>query len=116
MPAGHRASITGRSNPTQAACCTRSIITMKGANKAELRMWPFHAASPFFAAGADTPSAFLESCLACIAAHEADVGAFVHMNLDGAREAAARSTERWKAGKPLSKIDGMPVGIKDIVE
>jgi Asp-tRNA(Asn)/Glu-tRNA(Gln) amidotransferase A subunit family amidase len=79
-------------------------------------MWPFHAASPFFAAGTDTPSAFLECCLACIAAHEADVGAFVHMNQDGAREAAARSTERWKAGKPLSKIDGMPVGIKDIVE
>jgi hypothetical protein len=38
------------------------------------------------------------------------------MNQDGAREAAARSTERWKAGKPLPKIDGMPVGIKDIVE
>jgi Asp-tRNA(Asn)/Glu-tRNA(Gln) amidotransferase A subunit family amidase len=89
---------------------------MKAANSAGLCMWPFHAASPFFAAGTDTPSAFLESCLACIAAHEADVGAFVHMNLDGAREAAARSTRRWKTGKPLSKIDGMPVGIKDIVE
>jgi hypothetical protein len=38
-------------------------------------MWPFHAASPFFAAGTDTPSAVLECCLACIAAHEADVGA-----------------------------------------
>jgi len=79
-------------------------------------MWPFHAASPFFAAGTDTPAAFLESCLACVAAHEPEIGAFVHMNPDGAREAAARSTQRWKAGKPLSKIDGMPVGIKDIVE
>jgi Asp-tRNA(Asn)/Glu-tRNA(Gln) amidotransferase A subunit family amidase len=79
-------------------------------------MWPFHAASPFFASGADTPSAFLESCLACVAAHEPDVRAFVHMNQEGARQAAARSTERWKGGAPLSRIDGMPVGIKDIVE
>jgi Asp-tRNA(Asn)/Glu-tRNA(Gln) amidotransferase A subunit family amidase len=79
-------------------------------------MWPFHVASPFFASGGDTPSAFLESCLACIAAHEPAVRAFVHMNQDGAREAAARSSARWKAGKPLSPIDGMPVGIKDIVE
>ncbi len=79
-------------------------------------MWPFHTELASFAAGQDTPSEFLESCLACIAAHEADVGAFVHTNIEGAREAAARSTARWKAGKPLSLIDGMPVGIKDIVE
>ncbi|HEY4263819.1 MAG TPA: amidase [Micropepsaceae bacterium] len=79
-------------------------------------MWPFQPALSAFAAGTDTPSDFLECCLACIDAHEADVGAFVHVNKDGARAAAARSTMRWKAGKPLSRIDGMPVGIKDIVE
>jgi Asp-tRNA(Asn)/Glu-tRNA(Gln) amidotransferase A subunit family amidase len=79
-------------------------------------MWPFHAALASFAAGTDSPSAFLECSLACIEAHEAEVGAFVHRNEEGAREAAARSTARWKAGMPLSLIDGMPVGIKDIVE
>lgn len=79
-------------------------------------MWTFHTELPAFASGKDTPSDFLESCLACIAAHEAEVGAFVHMNLDAAREAARRSAARWKEGKPLSRIDGMPVGIKDIVE
>src|SRR4029077_8320698 len=26
------------------------------------------------------------------------------------------SNERWRAGKPLSPIDGMPIGIKDIIE
>src|ERR1700712_641188 len=31
MPAGRRASITGRSNPTRDACCTKSIITTKAA-------------------------------------------------------------------------------------
>ena len=79
-------------------------------------MWTFHTELPAFASGKDTPSDFLESCLACIAAHEPEVGAFVHMNLDAAREAAQRSSARWKEGKPLSRIDGMPVGIKDIVE
>ena len=36
--------------------------------------------------------------------------------LPAARAAADRSSERWRAGKPLSPIDGMPVGIKDIIE
>ena len=33
-----------------------------------------------------------------------------------ARAAADQSTKRWREGKPLSPIDGMPVGIKDIIE
>ena len=47
---------------------------------------------------------------------EPRIGAFVCTNLPAARAAADRSTERWRAGKPLSPIDGMPVGIKDIIE
>ena len=42
--------------------------------------------------------------------------AFVHLNEAGARAAADASTARWKAGKPLSAIDGMPVAIKDLLE
>ena len=49
-------------------------------------------------------------------AWEPKIGAFVTLNLAGARAAADRSTERWRAGKPLSPIDGMPIGIKDIIE
>jgi Asp-tRNA(Asn)/Glu-tRNA(Gln) amidotransferase A subunit family amidase len=86
----------------------------EGARASELR--PFHAARAQFASGADSPSNFLESCLAAIAEYERRIGAFVHLNETGAREAAARATARWKQGKPLSLIDGMPVGIKDIVE
>src|SRR5205814_3887300 len=33
-----------------------------------------------------------------------------------ARAAADRSTERWRGGRSLSGIDGMPLGIKDIIE
>ncbi len=77
---------------------------------------PYLAATPRFASGADTPRDFLERCLADLAALEPKIGAFVNLNLDGARAAADRATARWRAGRTLSKIDGMPVGIKDIIE
>jgi Asp-tRNA(Asn)/Glu-tRNA(Gln) amidotransferase A subunit family amidase len=77
---------------------------------------PFLAASKQFAAGSDTPRAYLERCIAAIAAYEPAVGAFVETNFAGARAAADQATERWRAGKPRSAIDGMPVGIKDIME
>jgi len=77
---------------------------------------PFMAASKQFAAGADTPRAYLERCLTALAEHEPAVGAFVTTDIPGARKAADAATERWRAGKPRSAIDGMPVGIKDIIE
>src|SRR5262249_32214745 len=69
-----------------------------------------------FASGAESPRAFLEACLANLNTWEPKVGAFVNLNIDGARAAADRATQRWRAGAPLSPIDGMPVGIKDIIE
>ena len=42
--------------------------------------------------------------------------AFVVVNQQGARLAADASSARWKAGQPLSPIDGMPIGIKDLLE
>jgi Asp-tRNA(Asn)/Glu-tRNA(Gln) amidotransferase A subunit family amidase len=77
---------------------------------------PFLAATKDFAAGADTPRAYLERCITAIAAHEPAVGAFVATNLDGARAAADQASERWRAGQSRSAIDGMPVGVKDIIE
>ena len=76
----------------------------------------FFASAGAFKDGTDSPSAFLERCIEAIEMHEAQVGAFVATNLDGARVAAAASTERWRSGATLSLIDGMPVGIKDIME
>ena len=79
-------------------------------------MRPFLSATRRFADGADTPRAFLEQCLAELTAWEPQVGAFVALDLAGARAAADRSSARWRAAAPLSPIDGMPVGIKDIIE
>ena len=58
----------------------------------------------------------LERCLADLDRLEPQIGAFVNLSLNAARVAADQSTKRWSDGKPLSKIDGMPVGIKDIIE
>src|SRR5579862_7627898 len=79
-------------------------------------MRPYLAAAKVFASGAQTPRQFLEQSLALLEQWEPRIGAFVCTNLSEARAAADRSTARWHAGKPLSPIDGMPVGIKDIIE
>lgn len=67
-----------------------------------------------FRSGADRPSDYLARCLATIAGREPVVQAWVTTNEPGAMAAAEASDARWKAGAPLSPIDGMPVGVKDL--
>jgi Asp-tRNA(Asn)/Glu-tRNA(Gln) amidotransferase A subunit family amidase len=69
-----------------------------------------------FARGADSPVQVLEECLAEIDQREAAVGAFAVIDTAAARAAGEASTERWRAGTPLSTIDGMPVGVKDMID
>ena len=76
----------------------------------------FHDAAVEFRNGSDTPRDYLERCLVTIVEREPTVKAFAHLNKDIARAAADASTKRWAAGKPLSPIDGMPIGIKDLLE
>lgn len=76
----------------------------------------YHDATARFAAGDDTPRDYLERCLETIADREPEVKAFPAMNAETARKAADASTVRWKSGTPLSPIDGMPLGIKDLLE
>jgi Asp-tRNA(Asn)/Glu-tRNA(Gln) amidotransferase A subunit family amidase len=83
---------------------------------AQPRLQPFLPATADFANGKDSPRAFLERCIAELAAWEPKIGAFVALNLAAARTAADRSTNRWRTARPLSPIDGMPIGVKDIIE
>lgn len=69
-----------------------------------------------FLAGSDSPSALLERCLGVIARREAEVQAFAWLNEAGARAAAEAATERYRAGRPLSPIDGCPIAVKDSIE
>lgn len=79
-------------------------------------MRPYFRATEKFADGGDSPRAFLERCLESLEALEPAVGAFVALNLEAARATADQSTKRWREGNQISPLDGMPIGIKDIIE
>ena len=64
----------------------------------------------------DTPTDFLHRCLEVIDQRESHIHAFVALDREGAELAAVASSARWKSGSPLSPVDGMPVGIKDVIE
>ncbi len=82
----------------------------------DLKLTSFFAEADAFRAGRSLPSAYLDSCLGKLDAREPVLRAFVHVARDSARAAARACDARWKAGKPLSPIDGMPIGLKDIIE
>lgn len=76
----------------------------------------FSIARAKFISGEDNPRAYLERCIETIAACDKDVHAFVTLGLENAREAADASCERYSKRKPISAVDGMPIGIKDIMD
>lgn len=76
----------------------------------------YFEATAKFADGSDSPRAFMDRCIEDIERLDGDVRAFVVMGADAARAAADESTARWAAGKQLSPVDGMPIGVKDIME
>ncbi|QDV35282.1 amidase [Tautonia plasticadhaerens] len=58
----------------------------------------------------------LEACLGRIDAREAEVRAWVVIDLEGARRQADRIDADRRAGRTLGPIAGIPVGIKDIID
>jgi Asp-tRNA(Asn)/Glu-tRNA(Gln) amidotransferase A subunit family amidase len=58
----------------------------------------------------------LEECLAETDRRETEVGAFTVIDAASARAAAEASADRWRADTPLSAIDGMLVGVKDMID
>ena len=75
----------------------------------------FADAVPRFRAGTDTPRQFLERAIATIERRDSTVKAWVTLNLAAARQAADAATHRYRAGAPLSCVDGCPVAVKDII-
>ena len=76
----------------------------------------FHDAVSSFHDGSDTPRAYLERCLEKIDAIEDDVMAWEIVNTEPARAAADEAGKRYAEGRSLSLVDGMPVGVKDLIE
>jgi len=69
-----------------------------------------------FVTGEDSPTDHLERCIATLTARNPELRAFVTLGLEAARRAAEASSQRYRNGKPLSALDGMPVGVKDIMD
>jgi Asp-tRNA(Asn)/Glu-tRNA(Gln) amidotransferase A subunit family amidase len=69
-----------------------------------------------FASGETSPSQELRRRLARLDEIEPKINAFVHVAREAALAQAAAATERWRQQRPLSPIDGMAIGIKDIIE
>jgi len=67
-----------------------------------------------FRAGEATPSDAARDHLARIEAHDPRVRAFVAVTHDLALAQAAEADARFKAGKPLGPLDGVPIALKDL--
>jgi aspartyl-tRNA(Asn)/glutamyl-tRNA(Gln) amidotransferase subunit A len=66
-----------------------------------------------FQRGETSPSRFLERSLEAVAR---DPRAFLQVDAEGARRAAAESEQRMASGRALSPLDGVPVSIKDLFD
>lgn len=66
-----------------------------------------------FESGEATPSVVLDAILDRVAAVNPKINAFACLDSDGARAAAAASSERWRHGRPLGPLDGITLTIKD---
>ncbi len=68
------------------------------------------------AAGAATARGLLEACLERIEHRNPAVGAFWHVDSDGARAEADRSDARRRTGRALSPLDGLTLAVKDNID
>jgi aspartyl-tRNA(Asn)/glutamyl-tRNA(Gln) amidotransferase subunit A len=59
--------------------------------------------------------AVTRACLEQITTHDGTIGAFLHVDRDGALEQAASIDEKRRTGQTLGKLAGLPVAIKDVV-
>jgi aspartyl-tRNA(Asn)/glutamyl-tRNA(Gln) amidotransferase subunit A len=66
-----------------------------------------------YRAGTLTPPEVVDAVLGRLDAVNAAINAVIFVDRAGARTAAKRSLERWRAGEPLSPLDGVPLTVKD---
>jgi len=77
---------------------------------------PFRDAVTQFRTAELSPRDYLEQAIEQIMRAEPALNVFAHLDLANARRLADASAQRYRAGASLSPIDGMPIGIKDIIE
>jgi aspartyl-tRNA(Asn)/glutamyl-tRNA(Gln) amidotransferase subunit A len=65
--------------------------------------------------GKASPVEVIEAVLKRAEAINGRINALCHIDADGALAAAKASERRWRKGKPLSPLDGVPVSVKELV-
>jgi aspartyl-tRNA(Asn)/glutamyl-tRNA(Gln) amidotransferase subunit A len=73
-----------------------------------------HDLGAAFTKGASSPVAVTEAYLARIDALDAKVGAYLTVMRADALAAARAAEARYRAGAPLSPLDGVPIALKDV--
>jgi aspartyl-tRNA(Asn)/glutamyl-tRNA(Gln) amidotransferase subunit A len=68
-----------------------------------------------YASGSLSPVEVLQAVTQRIARHNPRLNAFAVLN-PGALEAAGQSETRWRAGRPLGLLDGVPCTVKDLLD
>jgi aspartyl-tRNA(Asn)/glutamyl-tRNA(Gln) amidotransferase subunit A len=66
-----------------------------------------------FREGESTPAEALQACLARALEVNPKLNALATVDAEGAGHAAAASTARWRSGRPLGPLDGVPITVKD---
>lgn len=78
--------------------------------------WTIPEAAAAFRNGTLTPTALLEACLERIDRFESRINAWVLVDRDAARESAGRAERELREGIDRGPLQGIPVGIKDIID
>ncbi len=69
-----------------------------------------------FLSGASSPVALAEQALRRVEEEEGRLRAFTYIDTAGALAQAHASQARWREGRPLSRLDGALIAVKDIIE
>ncbi|MEZ5648064.1 MAG: amidase [Alphaproteobacteria bacterium] len=72
-------------------------------------------AASLYRSGKISPVEVTTACLEKIYTHNSAINAFCLVDVSAALEAARLSEKRFREGKPLGLIDGIPVAIKDLL-
>jgi len=80
----------------------------------ELHLMSATAVTARFKARKLSPVEIAEAAIARIDTHDPKLNAFCLVDREGAFEAARASEARWRKGKPLGPVDGVPVTVKDL--
>jgi aspartyl-tRNA(Asn)/glutamyl-tRNA(Gln) amidotransferase subunit A len=78
--------------------------------------WSLQALHLAYACGQLSPVAVAQAHLERIAAHDPALRAFIHVSAEQALLQAQASAQRWRSGRALGPLDGVPLALKDNID